>query len=259
MTSYPPSITPKGHTAPVPRRVRAQKDGRCVVEHDQRGLRVGAREVPAVLPAGRGRGCGIARRPGVQAPAAPRPGPARPRADPVGCAGPLVRGGGRGVRAPTQPVHTGGRAALEPARPHRARAQWCSPSHRSAGAGVRDRAPTALLPRPQLPGPRSPRAVANTRPPAPTRAGPPRTGRPGSAMPCTRTSPGATTPLGSSCRSPGWSRSTTRRSTPSSTASGRSGRSPRSAEPHAREAATIELITPGKDSSRSARRSLWWV
>ena len=32
MTSYPPSITPKGHTAPVPRRVRAQKDGRWVVD-----------------------------------------------------------------------------------------------------------------------------------------------------------------------------------------------------------------------------------
>jgi uncharacterized protein (DUF427 family) len=32
MSSYPPSITPRGHTAPVPRRVRAQLDGRWVLD-----------------------------------------------------------------------------------------------------------------------------------------------------------------------------------------------------------------------------------
>ena len=32
MTSYPPSITPAGHTAPVPRRVRARHGGRWVVD-----------------------------------------------------------------------------------------------------------------------------------------------------------------------------------------------------------------------------------
>ena len=32
MSSYPPTITPKGHTAPVPRRVRARHGGRWVVD-----------------------------------------------------------------------------------------------------------------------------------------------------------------------------------------------------------------------------------
>jgi uncharacterized protein (DUF427 family) len=32
MTRYPPTITPRGHTAPVPRRVRARHGGRCVVD-----------------------------------------------------------------------------------------------------------------------------------------------------------------------------------------------------------------------------------
>ena len=32
MTTYPPLLTSKGHQAPVPRRVRAQKDGRWVVD-----------------------------------------------------------------------------------------------------------------------------------------------------------------------------------------------------------------------------------
>lgn len=32
MTAYPPLLTPEGHTAPVARRVRAQKDGRWVVD-----------------------------------------------------------------------------------------------------------------------------------------------------------------------------------------------------------------------------------
>jgi uncharacterized protein (DUF427 family) len=32
VTDYPPLLTPEGHTAPVPRRIRAQKDGRWVVD-----------------------------------------------------------------------------------------------------------------------------------------------------------------------------------------------------------------------------------
>ena len=32
MTNYPPLLTSEGHTAPVPRRIRAQKDGRSVVD-----------------------------------------------------------------------------------------------------------------------------------------------------------------------------------------------------------------------------------
>ena len=140
MSDYPAPPVQVNRVEPVPRRIRAFLAGQAVVDHP-RPLRMGEPELPALLHPARRCATGRAGRRGndqgdlawrrqALQPACRRRHPPARRQRPLDRQGRgprqhgplrlvrlrfLVRGGRAGLRASTQPLHPGGRPAVEPA------------------------------------------------------------------------------------------------------------------------------------------------